>query len=215
MTRPLSRLAAFTLFDRLFCLRDWLRRPNHPPAKIRLHAEALEDRVVPDGRPLPYPVIYVGADAGGAPLLRSFGVDFGLPNYSERLVADPAFTGGVRVASADITVDGVPDIIVALGPGTGPQIQVLDGTTGDQVAGPLGSFLAFDSTFTGGVYVAAADVDGDGIPDIIAGAGQGGGPHVKVFSGTDGSLLHSFFAFESGFTGGVSAGLTHYEPMTG
>src|SRR5262249_18423450 len=30
------------------------------------------------------------------------------------------------------------------------------------------------------------------------------GPHVKVFSGKDGSLLDSFFAYASSFTGGVT-----------
>ena len=61
----------------------------------------------------------------------------------------------------------------------------------------------FDAGFAGGVRVAAADVNGDGRADIIAGAGPGGAPHVRVFSGLDLSPLSSFFAFEPEFTGGV------------
>jgi ABC-type sulfate transport system permease subunit len=38
----------------------------------------------------------------------------------------------------------------------------------------------------------------------IVGAGVGGFPHVKVFSGKDLSLLASFFAFSEAFTGGVT-----------
>src|SRR5690606_3178812 len=57
--------------------------------------------------------------------------------------------------------------------------------------------------FTGGVWVAAGDVNGDGHADVITGAGPGGGPHVRVLSGADGSQLHSFFAYAPAFNGGV------------
>ena len=52
--------------------------------------------------------------------------------------------------------------------------------------------------------VAAGDVDGDGRADIITGAGPGGGPHVRVFSGVDLHELASFYAFDPTFAGGVS-----------
>ena len=51
--------------------------------------------------------------------------------------------------------------------------------------------------------MAADDLNGDGRAEIITGAGAGGGPHVKVFDGKDLSVLHSFFAYESGYSGGV------------
>jgi len=49
--------------------------------------------------------------------------------------------------------------------------------------------------FLGGAFVAVGDTNGDGKGDIVTGAGPGGGPHVKVFSGVDNSLLASFFAY--------------------
>ena len=64
-------------------------------------------------------------------------------------------------------------------------------------------FFAFDPAFTGGVYVAAGDVNGDLIADIIVGADAGGGPQVTVFNGKDLSVLTSFFAYNVNFTGGV------------
>ncbi|MGH2811388.1 MAG: FG-GAP-like repeat-containing protein, partial [Actinomycetota bacterium] len=39
--------------------------------------------------------------------------------------------------------------------------------------------------------------------EIAAGADAGGGPHVKLFNGSGGSVLSSFFAYNSAFTGGV------------
>ena len=57
--------------------------------------------------------------------------------------------------------------------------------------------------FPGGVSMTLGDVNGDGDVDIIAGAGPGGGPHVRVFSGVDLAELASFFAYDPAFIGGV------------
>ncbi len=46
--------------------------------------------------------------------------------------------------------------------------------------------------------VAAADVDGDGLADIVTGAGPGGGPHVQAFSFSSATLVNlaSFYAYD-------------------
>lgn len=43
--------------------------------------------------------------------------------------------------------------------------------------------FAYETNFTGGVNVAAGDVNGDGTDDLITAADTSGGPHVRVFSG--------------------------------
>lgn len=65
------------------------------------------------------------------------------------------------------------------------------------------SVVAFPG-FGGEVRVASGDVTGDGVTDLVAAAGPGGGPHVKVYDGVSGGLVRSFFAYDSGFRGGVS-----------
>ena len=93
-----------------------------------------------------------------------------------------------------------PDLLAAAGPGGGPHVRLIDGATGQNIF----SFFAYSADFRGGIRVATADVNGDGISDIITGAGLGGGPHVKVFSGRDGAELASFLAFAPTDRGGVS-----------
>src|SRR5262249_48529861 len=119
---------------------------------------------------LPKPVV-TGSDAGGRPLVRVF--DGLLGSMTNQFLAyNPRFTGGVRVATGDVNGDGVPDIITSPGPTGGPDIRVFDGLTGALIM----DFMAYSPSFTGGVYVAAADVNGDGHADIITGPDFSGGP---------------------------------------
>src|SRR5207248_2937177 len=90
---------------------------------------------------------------------------------------------------------------VAVGADAGgpPTVLIVDPATGTVKS----SILAYDSRFTGGVRVATADFNDDGVKDIVTAAGPGGGPHVKVFSGQDGTVLLSFFPYSERFAGGV------------
>lgn len=147
--------------------------------------------------------IITGAGAG-LPRVRVFDGLLGLPMADKRgnfLAFGAAFSGGVRVAAGDVNGDLTPDIIVAAGPGGTPTVKVFNGIHGTQFSGSAGQFLAFDARFRGGVFVAAADVDGDRHDDIVAGSGSGS--RVKVFSGKDRTELTSFLAFEKNLLGGV------------
>ncbi len=55
---------------------------------------------------------------------------------------------------------------------------MFDGATGNSIP----DFFAYDAGFSGGVNVAAGDLDGDGNAEIVTGAGAGG-PAVKAFGG--------------------------------
>ncbi len=148
--------------------------------------------------PLHGPIIATGADVGGVPDVRAFGPRTGavLRDFD---AYDPHFLGGVRVAVGDVNGDGSPDMVTTPGPGGGPDVRVFDGATGALVR----EFMAFDPAFTGGLNVAVGDVNGDGYADIVVSPDAGGAPVIAVFSGKDGSVLRSFFAFPSAFTGGI------------
>ena len=111
-----------------------------------------------------------------------------------------------RVAAADVTGDGVADLIVASGPGAAGTVTVYDGVT--QAA--VGTFTPFEAAFTGGLFVAAADLDGDGRADLVVTPDQGGGPRVTIRSGADltRSLVPDFFGIEdTAFRGGARPAL--------
>jgi len=113
----------------------------------------------------------------------------------------PNFTGGVWTALGDTTGDGVSDPIVAAGAGSIPSIKVFNGSSGAIVT----EFAAYETSYRGGVFVTAADVNQDGRADVIVGTDQGGGPRVRIFNGGDGTkLLADFLAIDdANFRGGV------------
>jgi hypothetical protein len=143
-------------------------------------------------------LIAVGSDAGSQPKVNVYDAVTGQLKFSLSPYA-ASFRGGVRVATGDVNGDGTDDIITAPGQGMVSTVKTFSGTNG----APLGSFTAYATTFLGGVFVASADVNGDGKADVIVGTGPGAGPRVEVFLGTSGVAMFNFLAFAQGFRGGV------------
>jgi hypothetical protein len=145
-------------------------------------------------------VLIVGAGKGAKPRTRVLDAVTS-DQQAELLPQANSFDGGIPVAAGDVNGDGVPDIITGVGKGGAPSVKVFDGKSGALLA----SFFAYEPTFRGGVFVAAGDVNGDGLAEVITGAGPGGAPQVKVFDGvaTSPNLAGSFLAFPADFRGGV------------
>lgn len=123
---------------------------------------------------------------------------------------EATFTGGVRVATGDLTGDGLDDVVTVpeTGSGGAPRVRVYDGKDGV----PVADFFAFadDPNFRGGGDVAVGNVDSIGGNSIVVGAGNTGGPRVQVYRGQDVTALTpvinpvaDFFAYETSFRNGV------------
>jgi Subtilase family/FG-GAP-like repeat len=153
------------------------------------------------------PEIITGADAGGGPHVRILRIQGGtVAAVFEFFAYHPSFRGGVRVAAGNLDGSDRASVITAAGPGGGPHVRAIKlFTGGGTVVGiaELASFFAYAPTFTGGVFVASGNVTGDGRSEIITGADAGGGPHVRVLSGTGADTGIGFFAYHPAFTGGV------------
>lgn len=111
----------------------------------------------------------------------------------------PSYKGGFRVATGDVSGDGVADL--AYTTSTGSFVRIINGLTGSS----LGGFYAYAANYTKPVNLAIADINGDGRGDIITAPGAAGvAANVRVFSGSSYGLLFNKTVFTAGFKGGVS-----------
>ena len=93
--------------------------------------------------------------------------------------------------------------VVGAGPGANPQVNVY----ADEKGTIAHAFLAYDKAFDGGVRVDMADLNGDGVPDLIVSPGPSKlpvGMPVKVYDGRDMHLLIEFTPF-AGWKGALRA----------
>ena len=141
--------------------------------------------------------LIVGAGKGGGPQVRIFSTEGRLLNGGF-FAYDRNFHGGVNVTALDLNNDGKDEIITGAGVGGGPQVRIFN-----QDGRALGQFFAFDKKIRSGVSVAAGVLNGAGEKRIIAGAGPGQEPQVRVFDKT-GKLISQFLAYDKSSTAGIT-----------
>lgn len=144
--------------------------------------------------------IITGAGLGGGPQVMVY--DSSGKIKTSFFAYDKKFRGGVNVAVGDLNGDGKAEIVTGAGPGGGPHVRVFD-SKGNAII----NFMAYDKNFSGGVNVAVGDVDGDGLQEIVTGAGQGGGPQVRIFNNL-GIPKTSFMAYDLNYRSGIFVALS-------
>lgn len=165
------------------------------------------------GTPPPPPTnpnqrIILGQEAGGT--LKVFAGETGNAIFSVTPYG-PTFTGAIRVATGDLNGDGVPDIITAPGPlaGTSLPVRVFNGVNGTSLGGTLGTGVyPFGNKYAGGIEVAAGDLNGDGIADILAGADLAtASSQVRTYNGATGIAFSGWYGSFNPYSGNAFGGV--------
>jgi len=116
-------------------------------------------------------------------------------------VANRNWIGGLSIAVGDLEGSGENKIVVGFGSGQEPQIKIFSKT-----GKIIGSFLAYEKNFRGGVKVAIANVNGrknHNKSELIVAPGKGREPQVKIFNNY-GQLQKQFLAYGKNWQGGVN-----------
>jgi hypothetical protein len=105
---------------------------------------------------------------------------------------------GVNVATGDVNGDGEIEIIAGAGHIGGPHVKIFN-SNGKVL---VNEFFSYEINSMGGTHVATGDMDGNGIDEIITGAGSSNKPVVKIFN-YNGDLQNSWLAYNSTRKNGV------------
>jgi hypothetical protein len=113
----------------------------------------------------------------------------------------PGYQGEIRMTAGDFTGNGVTDYAFTTGAGTEAVIEIVNGATGGYLVPPT----ALYGGYSGGLYLAAGDIDNDGHDQLVV-AGENAPPLVLVYQVSGGGLQlqTAFVAFnDPSFTGGI------------
>jgi len=110
------------------------------------------------------------------------------------------FKDGLRVAAGNVDGGKYDEIIAGTETGA-PKVTVFKIIK--KKFKKIKSFAPISKALSKGVSVGTADIDGDGIKEIIVGAGKGSIPLVKIYN-KKGTLIKEFYAYSTKFRGGVN-----------
>ena len=133
------------------------------------------------------PDLVTSAGAGGGPRVVVFD-GRSMVQLASFFVFDANSRDGFYAATGDVNGDGFADIIAGSGAGGPGRVRVFSGLNravlNDFYVNEPFDPKAATSGITAGVRVASADVDGDGLPDIITGLGPGADAVLRSYKVT-------------------------------
>ena len=129
--------------------------------------------------------IVLVAGKGGGPHVRIVGYD-GILRGQGFFAGDPVRRGGASLALADVGSDGIAEIIIGSGGGITSRV-----TFYNSQGVLISEFVPYGPSYLGGVNVAAGDLNGDSVIEIIASPAGSGENAVKIYN-AQGSLMRQF-----------------------
>lgn len=166
-----------------------------------------------DGDGIPELITAAGANYLALPEIKVWKIDTSSLMWSivDTGIKFIAFSGkyGANVTTGDLNGDGINEIIVSSGPDPyrGPNIIKAFNGNGTEFG-----LMITDSSKGYGLNVASADLDSDGVAEIVAGLGPSlKNPSIMKIYKAGGALLSTFTAFNnSRYSAGVAAGELGY-----
>jgi large repetitive protein len=149
--------------------------------------------------------VIIGSDLGctSTPLVRVIDPNTGVDRITPFFAYEPKFRGGVHVYGADVTGDGIPEILTAPGHGRPGEVRVFsrDGTPLPQY-----NFFPFGASYRGGVEIAVGSITGLGKTEIVAGQNRGGLARVFTVNpgvGVNSAAIRQVQPFGAAYRSGV------------
>ncbi len=118
---------------------------------------------------------------------------------------DSGFRGGINIAVGDVD-GGKAEIVTAPMAGGGPNVRIFGYRSGEFIP-TTENFMAYDESFRGGISIAIADLEGNGMGEIITAPLSRGGPHIRIFGFRNKvfvPVILGLMAYDENFRGGVT-----------
>ena len=149
--------------------------------------------------------VIIGSDLGctSTSLVRVIDPNTGVDRITPFYAYEPNFRGGVHVYGADVTGDGIPEILTAPGRGRPGEVRVF---TRDGTPLPQYNFFPFGASYRSGVEIAVGSITGLGKTEIVAGQDLGGLARVFTVNpgvGVNSAAIRQVQPFGAAYRSGV------------